>query len=591
MIISENHFGKDNCVAYGDVLIRRNYEVINADEYFYHFVEKLVGINFLDIVHPDYLSDFKMTFQSLRPGEETRIILLLRNGIGEYYWSDMYLYNRGKKLSGENVLEARCYFLSAVESRYLMALDNVNKYRTMLSLYRNYLFDYNSANDMFTIYIYRGNQCSAPIKCPLEQFRERMSGLLRNDSEKKEFGIFYNYLKNGANTFNCMVYLPMDSDNDELYKFKVTGDRLFTTDKDVIVAGFLETVDGAVQDIIPYYATSEAIDSATGLLNKRACMEYTKAVIASKDDKIHYMIMFDVDNFKSINDTYGHLFGDEFLSKIANIINANLNGRGIAGRFGGDEFYIFTNNVKDEEDLRILLTTMRKELQYAFDSRIDDFGVTLSVGVSLFPKDGSDYEELFRKADKCLYLAKEKGRNRFIIYDEKKHGGIQDNERHIHKVLDLSEHSEYMSNFISDLILDIFSRKKDAVADVIKSIRDQFEIDGVRIYDDNNTLIFTSGDYKKIPDMKDVINDEAFLSRYGKNNSMTIGFVPSVEAWHKGLFNELSKCNIMAFISPWYEFNYRKYYFFYDVFNHKSRWSDSDRNLLLIISKIIASVL
>ena len=49
MIISENHFGKENCVAYCDVLIRRNYEVINADEHFYHFVEKLVGINFLDI--------------------------------------------------------------------------------------------------------------------------------------------------------------------------------------------------------------------------------------------------------------------------------------------------------------------------------------------------------------------------------------------------------------------------------------------------------------------------------------------------------------------------------------------------------------
>ena len=47
MIISENHFGKENCVAYCDVLIRRNYEVINADEHFYHFVEKLVGINFL----------------------------------------------------------------------------------------------------------------------------------------------------------------------------------------------------------------------------------------------------------------------------------------------------------------------------------------------------------------------------------------------------------------------------------------------------------------------------------------------------------------------------------------------------------------
>lgn len=91
MIISENHFGKENCVAYCDILIRRNYEVINADEHFYHFVEKLVGINFLDIVHPDQLKDFKTTFESLKPGENSRIIILLRNGIGEYYWSDMYI--------------------------------------------------------------------------------------------------------------------------------------------------------------------------------------------------------------------------------------------------------------------------------------------------------------------------------------------------------------------------------------------------------------------------------------------------------------------------------------------------------------------
>lgn len=158
MIISENHFGKDNCVAYGDVLIRRNYEVINADEHFYHFVEKLVGINFLDIVHPDQLKDFKTTFESLKPGENSRMIILLRNGIGEYYWSDMYIFNNGKVLSGENILEIRCFFLSAVESRYLMGLDNINKYRTLLSVYRNYLFDYNSYTDIFTIYIYRGNQ-------------------------------------------------------------------------------------------------------------------------------------------------------------------------------------------------------------------------------------------------------------------------------------------------------------------------------------------------------------------------------------------------------------------------------------------------
>ena len=220
-----------------------------------------------------------MAFETLKPGENCRMLILLRNGTGEYYWTDMVISNNGKILSGENVIEVRCYFLSAVESRYLMALDNVNKYRTILSTYRNYLFDYNSYTDMFTIYLYRGNQCNAPIKGTLEQFRERMLRILRSDSERKEFATFYNYLKNGSNMFSCMVYLPLDEHNDELYKFKVNGDSLFSTNKTSVVAGYLETIDGCVSDVIPYYATSETVDSATGLLNKRACMEYTLSLI------------------------------------------------------------------------------------------------------------------------------------------------------------------------------------------------------------------------------------------------------------------------------------------------------------------------
>lgn len=80
-----------------------------------------MGINFLDIVHQDNLKDFKMAFETLKPGENCRMLILLRNGIGEYYWTDMVISNNGKILSGENVIEVRCYFLSAVESRYLMA--------------------------------------------------------------------------------------------------------------------------------------------------------------------------------------------------------------------------------------------------------------------------------------------------------------------------------------------------------------------------------------------------------------------------------------------------------------------------------------
>ncbi len=91
MIISENHFGKENCVAYCDILIRRNYEVINADEHFIILWRSWLELIFWILCILISWKDFKTTFESLKPGENSRIIILLRNGIGEYYWSDMYI--------------------------------------------------------------------------------------------------------------------------------------------------------------------------------------------------------------------------------------------------------------------------------------------------------------------------------------------------------------------------------------------------------------------------------------------------------------------------------------------------------------------
>ncbi|MFR4336963.1 MAG: GGDEF domain-containing protein [Lachnospira pectinoschiza] len=78
---------------------------------------------------------------------------------------------------------------------------------------------------------------------------------------------------------------------------------------------------------------------------------------------IHYMAMIDIDNFKNVNDTYGHLYGDKVILKVAAIINSALNGRGIVGRFGGDEFFIFTNWITKESQLRSILTFIKQKVR------------------------------------------------------------------------------------------------------------------------------------------------------------------------------------------------------------------------------------
>ena len=129
MIISENPIGKENCVAYFDASVIENYMVLNADGHFYHFAGKLSGISFLDIVHPDHIRDFKLSFEKLKPGESLRMLILIKSSTSIYYWSDLVMTNKNRILAGEKCIDIRCFILSAVESRYLTAMDNINKYR------------------------------------------------------------------------------------------------------------------------------------------------------------------------------------------------------------------------------------------------------------------------------------------------------------------------------------------------------------------------------------------------------------------------------------------------------------------------------
>ena len=168
---------------------------------------------------------------------------------------------------------------------------------------------------------------------------------------------------------------------------------------------------------VPYYATSAGRDSATGLYNKRVCQEYVADVLAGNMEK-HYLAIIDIDNFKGINDTYGHLFGDVVIENIATSLNSELRGRGIVGRFGGDEFFSFTSQISNIGRMESLLTCIQQRVEGLFTDRENLIKVTLSIGVSEYPENGQKYEELFEKADRALYVAKEQGKNQYVIYSD-----------------------------------------------------------------------------------------------------------------------------------------------------------------------------
>ena len=110
--------------------------------------------------------------------------------------------------------------------------------------------------------------------------------------------------------------------------------------------------------------------------------------------------------------------GDRIIENIAKIMKEVVGNRGQVGRFGGDEFVIVTKTILSDEDFLYIIKTIRKNIAWKFEDIVPGVKITLSIGIVKSPNDGNMYEELFEKADKCLYLAKQKGRNRYVLYSD-----------------------------------------------------------------------------------------------------------------------------------------------------------------------------
>lgn len=171
------------------------------------------------------------------------------------------------------------------------------------------------------------------------------------------------------------------------------------------------------------------LDDLTKVVSRPYIISYVKDLI---EKKLPFsMLMLDVDNFKQINDRFGHLTGDEVLSIIGDRLVEYVADSGFVGRYGGDEFLIILNGQYSYDDLwakirKLLNECFRKEF-VALDNKIY---ITATVGSVSFPYDGTTYNDLFMNADKALYRGKQKGRNCFIIYNRALHYKIDTHAIH-----------------------------------------------------------------------------------------------------------------------------------------------------------------
>lgn len=159
-------------------------------------------------------------------------------------------------------------------------------------------------------------------------------------------------------------------------------------------------------------------DALTHLLNKEASKYYIETFLdSSACRKSSALIVIDLDNFKQVNDQYGHMFGDILITQSAEEIHKLFRFEDIVGRIGGDEFIVFMKNIPTLELLKNRLKTLLNVFATTLHERVPEANLGCSIGVALYPQHGTKYLDLFRQADQALYQAKAKGKNCYQIYD------------------------------------------------------------------------------------------------------------------------------------------------------------------------------
>ncbi|MCR4821620.1 MAG: GGDEF domain-containing protein [Treponema sp.] len=239
---------------------------------------------------------------------------------------------------------------------------------------------------------------------------------------------------------------------------------------------------------------SESRDGLTGLYNKKAITEMAVKKINEEKTPCS-LIILDADHFKECNDSYGHLFGDRVLVTIASCISDAIKGKGIAGRIGGDEFLIILD-LTEEDDIRNVTRNIRTGIQWNITNVEPGSVVTCSMGISRFPKDGKNYDEIFKIADKSLYIAKYRGRNCYIIYKPEIHDKILiENKQADDRMFSgqyFAESLEAEYNVLS-ILKNLKAGDSQSVKEVLDLTREYLQISKITVYDKTCEPLFIIG--------------------------------------------------------------------------------------------------
>ena len=578
-----------------DVVLDENMGIITADECFEQISGNDAYLVYTRYIHPDDVDRFNKAIENYRDNKQYTVVRMLFQD-GKYHLMLTRIEDGG--ISEE---KGQLYNIKILDAAAVITLiDNLNeeaeRYASYLGMTDNILFSYDIEKDDFRIFMVTdGKQTMSFYNGSLGDWKESRikSDALEHDAAQ-ELETFCNALYNGEKFFKREMTVNLLNKIGRIDKCAIKGKTILSEDGTNLVIGVITIDESAdARGAEAYAGISDMKDPGTDLLNKRAITDYVRNLIDSKPDKNVTIAIVDVDDFKTINDTYGHMFGDEVLYKVADILRDAVGRKGLCGRIGGDEMFIVMEGLKDDEGIRNVLRTVRNNVSWLYHDDPRNINmITCSIGSATYPYDARDYDELFKIADKMLYLAKEKGKNRYIIYHEDIH---REYVYGMGRIVDLTEKVFYRyhkMNVVNTIIREYREATDKRRQELLEMIVVAFDLDTIILYDQKlGTKYILYGEQRMSEDNGSYLKEDNYIPGFREDGLFAIDNINFFEVKAPALYKVYSKYGITQAVQYIIGGNIKKNnnIISFARFKQNKKWAEMDMNFLAVIGDYIGN--
>lgn len=532
-----------------NIIVSEYMNIVKADESLFMFLGEISNLIFTRVIYPSDLAKFETAIKEADEGQQIYVSIRLRGRDGVYKWMHIMISPYPDRQSGKyyslEITDISTLKQQNDEIRAVMEMQT-----EFLSIIGDYLFTYDISRDSFRIILPgNGNQNIVLYEGKLGVWTtEKLDNGLVDSQSIQDFEGLCMAMASGESYFSRDIKMKIADYDNVMYWYTFKGKRILKNDDGIIIAGAVCITHGKEDKAADISVQDELRDAGTDLLNKKAITNYARKLIDKRVGHKVTIAIIDIDDFKSVNDTYGHMFGDEVLRDVAGILKKTVGRNGLCGRIGGDEMFIVMEHFEDDESIRTVFRTIKNNVSWLYHNDPRNINkITCSIGAASYPDDAKDLDTLFSIADKMLYLAKEKGKNRYIIYRPDLH------ERYIlgenptattEKVFYKYRKLRIVNDFIQQYICHYKSKKE-----CLEMVMSAFEMDSIFLYDMYaGTRYVLSGNVPEYEENGEFLKEDNYIPDFRDDGIKTVWNIILYERKAPHMYEAFEKMGIKQFI-------------------------------------------